>query len=76
MVFSVFAALVTAIVKLLGPGGVKGVVAENLILKQQLLILTRTRRRAPNLRPVDRFLLGLHRPGARQPVNFFRASAD
>src|SRR5438045_887541 len=34
------------------------VLAENILLKQQLLILRRSRRRAPNLRPVDRVLLG------------------
>ena len=31
-------------------GGVKALVAENLLLKHQLLILQRSRRRAPNLR--------------------------
>ena len=53
------AAILTAVAKMLGQGGVKGLVAENLLLKQQLLILNRTRRRAPNLRPLDRFILGL-----------------
>ena len=37
----------------------KVVVAENLLLKQQLLVLTRSRKRAPNLSSVDRFFLGL-----------------
>jgi len=39
-------------------GGVKALVAENLLLKHQLLILQRSRRRAPNLRSQDRLLLG------------------
>ncbi len=51
--------LLTAVARLLGPGGAKALVAENLLVKQQLLILTRSRRRAPNLMPRDRILLGL-----------------
>lgn len=50
--------LLTAVAKLLGPGGTKAVIAENLLLKQQLLVLTRSRRRAPNLANADRFLMG------------------
>ena len=50
--------LLTAVARLLGPGGAKALVAENLLIKHQLLILTRSRRRAPNLRALDRFLLG------------------
>jgi hypothetical protein len=44
---------------LCGPGGVRAVIAENLVLKQQLLVLRRGRRRAPNLMPSDRLLCGL-----------------
>ena len=51
--------ILTTVAELVGRGGVKGVVAENLILKQQLIVLNRTRRRAPNLRPIDRVLLGV-----------------
>jgi len=51
--------LVAGLARLLGPGGVRGLVAENLLIKQQLLILSRTRHRAPNLSPVERSLLGL-----------------
>jgi hypothetical protein len=47
------------IAKLVRPGGVRAVVAESLLLKQQLLISSRARRRAPNLNSFDRFLLGL-----------------
>ena len=35
--------------KLCGPGGVRAVIAENLLLKQQLIVLRRPRQRAPNL---------------------------
>jgi putative transposase len=41
------------------PGGVRTVMAESLVLKQQLLISSRSRRRAPNLNSFDRFVLGL-----------------
>jgi hypothetical protein len=41
------------------PGGVRAVVAESLLLKHQLLISGRARRRAPNLNSSDRLLLGI-----------------
>ena len=44
--------------KLCGPGGVRAVIAENLLLKQQLIVLRRGRRRAPNLTRSDRLLCG------------------
>ncbi len=50
--------LLTTIAKLLGPGGAKVIVADSLLMKQQLLIMNRARRRAPNLSALDRFLLG------------------
>ncbi|MGB5717650.1 MAG: hypothetical protein WBN81_11215 [Gammaproteobacteria bacterium] len=50
--------LLTTIAKLLGPGDAKAVVADSLLMKQQLLIVNRSRKRAPNLTPVDRMLLG------------------
>src|SRR5207253_4615301 len=51
--------LLATIAKLVRPGGVRAVVAESLLLKHQLLISSRARRRAPNLNSVDRLLLGL-----------------
>ena len=56
--FVVFAHLLSAFATVLKPGGAKGLVAENLLLRQQLLILRRSRRRARNLRARDRLLLG------------------
>jgi transposase InsO family protein len=44
--------------KLCGPGGVRAVIAENLLLKQQLIVLRRGRRRAPTLTLSDRLLCG------------------
>jgi putative transposase len=51
--------LLTTVAKLLRPGGAKSVVADSLLMKQQLLIINRSRQRAPNLSALDRFLLGL-----------------
>ena len=45
--------------KLCRPGGVRAVIAENLLLKQQLIVLRRSRQRAPNLRVGDRLLCAL-----------------
>ena len=45
--------LLTTITKLLGPGGTKAVVADSLLMKQQLLVINRSRRRAPNLNGTD-----------------------
>jgi hypothetical protein len=42
----------------MGPGGAKAIVAESLLMKQQLLVINRSRQRAPNLSALDRFLLG------------------
>ncbi len=50
--------LLTTLAKLLGPGGAKAIVADSLLMKQQLLIINRSRQRAPNLTPMDRILLG------------------
>ena len=51
--------VLTTIVKLLRPGGARAIVAESLVLKHQLLILNRSRKRAPHLTVWDRLLLGL-----------------
>jgi transposase InsO family protein len=53
-----FASFLTILAKLLRPGGTKALLAENLLLKQQLLVLTRSRQRAPNLSSIHRMLLG------------------
>ena len=51
--------LVATVVRLAGPGGVRAVVAESVLVKQQLLILDRSRRRSPNLRLADRMVAGV-----------------
>ena len=50
--------LVVTLAKLARPGGVRSVIAESLLLKHQLIISGRSRRRAPPLTTVDRFVLG------------------
>ena len=51
--------LLVTVAKLLGPGGARAVAAESLLLKHQLQISNRSRRRAPNLTSLDRFVLAL-----------------
>jgi hypothetical protein len=50
--------LLTTIARVLRPGGARAIVAESVLLKQQLLVVGRSRHRAPNLSPLDRFLFG------------------
>lgn len=45
---------IATVAKLLLPVGARSVVTESLLLKHQLLILNRSRARAPNLRSIDR----------------------
>ena len=51
--------LIATVTKLFRAGGARSVVAESLLLKHQLLILNRSRERAPNLKPIDRVIAGL-----------------
>jgi len=57
-VFYLLFHLLTTLAKLSRPGGSRTVIAENLLLKQQLIIHSRARERAPNLSTQDRALLG------------------
>ncbi|MGH9142032.1 MAG: integrase core domain-containing protein [Vicinamibacterales bacterium] len=47
------------IARLCGPGGVRSVVAESVLVKHQLLILNRSRKRSPNLCYSDRVVASL-----------------
>src|SRR5215472_14127661 len=53
-----FIQLIATLARLLGPGGVRSVVAESLLLKHQLLIVNCSRQRSPNLSAWDRILAG------------------
>ena len=46
-------------IKLLKPGGVKVVMAETMIMKQQLIVMNRGKKRSPKLATSDRFLFGI-----------------
>jgi putative transposase len=54
-----FLHLLATIARLAGPGGARTVVAESMLVKHQLLILNRSRKRAPNLRLADRIVAGV-----------------
>ena len=55
-----FVHAIATLARLLGPGGsIRSVVAESVLVKQQLLILNRSRQRSPNLRTSDRLVAGL-----------------
>ena len=54
-----FLHLVVTIIRLTVPGGLRSVVAESMLVKHQLLILSRGRKRAPNLCAADRIITGL-----------------
>jgi hypothetical protein len=51
--------LLATVARLAGPGGARSVVAESVLVKHQLLILNRSRKRSPNLRISDRMVAGL-----------------
>jgi len=58
-VVMLFVHLIVTVVRLARPGGLRSVVAESVLVKHQLRILNRGRKRAPNLRAADRILAGL-----------------
>ena len=45
-----FLHLLATVARLAGPGGVRSVVAESVLVKHQLLILNRSRKRSPSVR--------------------------
>ncbi len=51
--------LIATLARLIGPGGVRSVVAESILVKHQLVVLNRSRKRAPHLRASDRLVAGL-----------------
>jgi len=54
-----FVHLLVTVARLPGPGGLRSVVAESVLVRHQLLILNRGRKRAPNLRATVRIIAGL-----------------
>ena len=55
----VFVHLIVTLARLATPGGLRSVVAESVLIRHQLLILNRGRKRAPNLRATDRIIVAL-----------------
>src|SRR5215831_15737639 len=58
-VFTFFLHAIVVIVQLARPGGFRSVVAESVLMRHQVLIPSRGRKRAPNLRSSDRIIAGL-----------------
>src|SRR5215813_11026696 len=58
-IFILFLYAIVTIIRLGKPGGLRCVVAESVLMRQQLLILNRGRKRASNLRSSDRIIAGL-----------------
>src|SRR5215472_11460311 len=54
-----FVHLVVTMARLTRPKGIRSVVAESIPIKHQLQILNRNRKRAPDLRSLDRIIVGL-----------------
>ena len=50
---------IVTLIRLAQPGGLRNVVAESVLIRHQLLILNRGRKRAPNLHAWDRLIAGL-----------------
>lgn len=68
-----FIHLIVTVARLLAPGGLRSIAAESLLVKHQLLILNRSRERAPNLRPMDRIIAGLC-AGFMRPTRLARSA--
>jgi len=72
-VLILFIHLIGTAVRLMRPGGARSVIAESVLLRHQLLVLNRSRQRAPHLRPVDRIVAGLC-AGFLRPVRLLRSA--
>ena len=58
-IFALFLHVIVTVIRLAKPGGLRSVVAESALVRHQLLIFNRGRKRAPNLRVSDRIIAGL-----------------
>jgi putative transposase len=54
-----FFSFITVFIKVLKPGGTKTIAAENMLLRQQLIVAQRHRKRTPNLTTADRTVFGI-----------------
>jgi putative transposase len=58
-ILTLFLHAIVIMIRLARPGGFRAVVVESVLLRHQVLILNRGRKRAPNLRASDRIIGGL-----------------
>src|SRR5262250_2178628 len=58
-IFTLLLHAIVTVIRPAQPGGLRAVVAESVLLRHQVLILNRGRKRAPNLRTPDRIIAGL-----------------
>ena len=63
-----FVHLIVTVARLAKPGGLRSVVAESVLVRHQLLVLNRGRKRAPNLNATDRIIAGLCTLSCARPV--------
>jgi transposase InsO family protein len=68
-----FVHVFVTLARLAVPGGLRSVVAESALIRHQLLVLNRGRKRAPNLRAADRIIAGLCTLFIR-PARVFRSA--
>src|SRR5207247_266039 len=58
-ILDLFVHVIVTVLRLARPGGFRSVISESTLVRHQLLILNRGRKRAPNLRVSDRIIAGL-----------------
>src|SRR5499425_47229 len=58
-IFTLLLHAIVTVIRPAQPGGLRAVVAESFLMRHQVLILNRGRKRAPNLRSSDRIIAGL-----------------
>src|ERR1700757_1173039 len=58
-IFTLVLHAIVTIIRLTRPGGLRSVVADSVLMRHQVLIMNRGRKRAPNLRSSDRIIAGL-----------------
>ena len=65
--------LIVTIIRVMRPGDVRPSVAESVLLTHRLLVVTRPRKRATDLRPADRFIAALC-AGPMRPARILRSA--
>ena len=66
-----FLHLVVTVARLIGPGGARAIVADSLLMKQQLLVLSRTRRRCSYHQVINTFEIPRSTQETEIPVALF-----